>query len=235
MAHTLLDLFAGAGGAARGYQQAGFHVTGVDHRSQPRYAGDVFIKADAFDYLADNWWKYDAFHASPPCQRYSRMTRCIPGLDVHHPDYIAKLRAWLDFYDKPYVIENVPEAPMKPQHSILLCGSMFGYDLYRHRLFEANFNMRPPPHPFHTKTAVQSSDWAPGLVLSVAGNCSPIKQARKIMGGMDWMTADELAESIPWYYCAYVGDFLRRRLERLARANGPSPRAGVHRRRTSCN
>ena len=36
----LLDLFCGAGGAARGYQQAGFEVHGVDHAPQPRYVGD---------------------------------------------------------------------------------------------------------------------------------------------------------------------------------------------------
>jgi hypothetical protein len=37
----LLDLFSGAGGCAKGYQEAGFHVTGVDNRPQPHPRGKV--------------------------------------------------------------------------------------------------------------------------------------------------------------------------------------------------
>ncbi|MFL6229326.1 MAG: hypothetical protein ACJ741_11155, partial [Pyrinomonadaceae bacterium] len=42
-----IDLFCGAGGATRGLQMAGFHVTGADVRAQPRYCGDAFVQTDA--------------------------------------------------------------------------------------------------------------------------------------------------------------------------------------------
>lgn len=210
----LLDLFCGAGGATKGYQDAGFKVVGVDIAPQPRYVGEEFVQADAMEFLARNYWKFDAIHASPPCQRYSKMTKCRPGLAEGYPDLVGKLGAWLDFYGKPYVMENVPEAPLRDP--IVLCGSMFGYELYRHRAFQCNFRVKTPKHPFHTKSAVHPDNWKPGLVMSVVGNCAPIEHARKIMG-IDWMMRDELAEAIPPYYTAHIGDFLRRRLDRLAR------------------
>lgn len=45
----LLDLFCGAGGAAMGYNMAGFEVIGVDNTKQPHYPFH-FIKADAVEY-----------------------------------------------------------------------------------------------------------------------------------------------------------------------------------------
>lgn len=214
MAPKLADLYSGAGGAAKGYVDAGFEVVGVDIAPQPHYPYE-FVQADALEFLAQNWWKFDAIHASPPCQKFSRMTRCRPGLAEGLPDLVTKTKAHLDFYSKPYVIENVPGAPLKDP--ITLCGQMFGLELYRHRLFQTNFRIKAPPHPFHQVSAVHPDQWKPGLVMSVVGNCAPIAHARKIMQ-IDWMTREELAEAIPPAYTEYVGDYLRRRIARLARA-----------------
>lgn len=214
MAAKLVDLWCGAGGATKGYQLAGFSVVGVDIRRQPHYVGDEFVQADAFQFLADNWWKFDAIHASPPCQRYSVMSKCRPGIAAQHPDDIARLRAWLTYYDKPYVIENVVGAPLRSP--VQLCGLMFGYQLYRHRLFETNFRVKEPPHPFHRLTAVHPDQWEPGKIMSVVGNCSPIDHAREIMD-IVWMNAEELSQAVPPFYTEHVGHALRRRLDRLAR------------------
>src|SRR6266540_4313292 len=104
----LLDLFCGAGGAAMGYHRAGFDVVGVDNRPQPHYPFE-FVQADALDVLAPNThfggWQiseqFDAIHASPPCQAYSK-TQKLRGRD--HPDLIGPTRELLDATGLPYVI-----------------------------------------------------------------------------------------------------------------------------------
>lgn len=210
----MLDLFAGAGGAARGYQRAGFYVVGVDLKSQPRYAGDEFHQADAmtFDLVG-----YDAIHASPPCQRFSVASRCRPGLADEYPDLIAAVRDRLVAAGVPYAIENVPGSPLEAP--TLLCGQMFGLDLFRHRMFESSV---PLPFTLHSHAKVGSKaggssykgGWQPGRIISVAGNCAPIAEARRAMG-IDWMQGRELAEAIPPAYTEWVG---RRLLEALAAA-----------------
>ena len=97
MSPRLVDFYCCAGGAARGYQQAGFYVVGVDLYPQPRYAGDEFIQADALKLLADRDFlsQFDFIHASPPCQRYSKSV--AQKNRANHPDLIAPTRELLRF------------------------------------------------------------------------------------------------------------------------------------------
>ena len=232
----LLDLFSGAGGAAAGYHRAGFEVVGVDIRPQPRYPF-TFVQADALDYLAEHGREYDAIHASPPCQAYSAMrTR---HLDREYPDLVAPTRDLLRMAGAPYVIENVPGAPLLAP--VLLCGTMFGLvtasgELWRHRLFELSWPapvLTPPCH--HTARPIRCygggglfSRNAPRKVIGVYGHTggrerrrpgerprSGIAERRAVMG-IDWMTCDELSQAIPPAFTQYVGGFLLRALERVA-------------------
>lgn len=192
----LLDLFCGAGGCAKGYQRAGFTVVGVDHRPQPHYCGDAFVRADALEFLEQQGAAFDAIHASPPCQAYSASTRGLRSRGRAYPDLIGPLRATLQGLGRPYVIENVVGAPLRDP--VLLCGSMFGLGTYRHRLFEASFPVEPPPHYWH----------ADGERMYVVGHFSDVPAARRAMG-IEWMVRDELAQAIPPAYTEWLGRALR--------------------------
>ena len=123
---------------------------------------------------------------------------------------VQRLVALLIEWGGPWVIENVAGSGLPIQddllgaNGVLLCGTMFGRELYRHRLFESSIPLPPPHHPRHDKPASKAGHWRPGTVISVAGHCSPIDLAQDVMG-IDWMTRDELGESIPPYYTEYIG------------------------------
>lgn len=138
-----LDLFSGAGGATKGLQRAGFHVTGIDNKPQPRYCGDVFIQADATNPPVD-LRGFDFIWASPPCQAHTTLRSMWNAKD--HPDLIPQTRELLNNSGVPWCMENVPGSTLTG--GFYLCGSMFGlgvqvYDgwrqLRRHRWFEATF------------------------------------------------------------------------------------------------
>ena len=154
-----LDLYCGAGGATKGLQRAGFHVTGVDIKPQKRYCGDSFIEADALSFL--DWPdQCDFIWASPPCQAHSALRSLHPGRE--YLDLIPETRRRLVESGIPYVIENVPGAPLGETGClIMLCATMFGLqtkdgtgEVRRHRLFECSFSIPLRPACQHNQPVV---------------------------------------------------------------------------------
>jgi DNA (cytosine-5)-methyltransferase 1 len=204
-APRLLDLFCCAGGAGMGYHLAGFAVTGVDIRDQPRYPFP-FLKADVLRLDPEFIRSFDAIHASPPCQAHTLAQR-IRGRD--HPDLIEATRAMLRESGRPFAIENVEGAPLL--EPITLCGAMFPeLRVYRHRLFETSFPCAAPFHPVHAAPLVKMGrPPRAGGFMHVVGNFSGVQAARNAMGA-PWMVRDELREAIPPAYTEYVGGILIR-------------------------
>lgn len=220
MKPRLLDLFCGAGGAAMGYARAGFDVVGVDILPQPHYPFE-FHQADAMTYPLEG---FDAIHASPPCQGYSRM-RHLPWLAGRvYPLLIDPIRDRLVAAGVPYIIENVEDSPLERRsnlfgaHGVMLCGSMFGLPLYRHRPFETSFSVIQPQHVPHERTI------APGRLLKDRGRVSTWERESRmpVVMGCPWMTQKEVAQAIPPDFTRYVGSAL------LASLGFDSVRAGAH-------
>ena len=202
MKPRLLDLFCGAGGAGMGYHRAGFDVVGVDIAPQPRYPFE-FHQADALTFdLRD----FDAIHASPPCPRYSLVSG-FQGVAEDHPDLVAPIRALLEQTGLPYVIENVPGAPLR--RDLVLCGEMFGLRVHRHRLFEiaGAFAMAPRHSPHLLRGALTNCETGPGIARWITGNYADHADASDAMG-IDWMNRRELANAVPPAYTEYIGGYL---------------------------
>lgn len=206
----LLDLFCGAGGAGAGYARCGFEVIGVDLKPQPRYPF-AFVQGDALAYLAEHGSEFDAIHASPPCQRFSAMTKRWRGKSTAHLDLIGPVRTILERLGKPFIIENVEGARDMLRNPVTLCGSMFdldcppGYYLRRHRLFECHgFHVGDLPHCEHAGQAISICGHGGGR--SKRDGLSFLKCADwgKVME-IDWMTQAELAQAIPPAYTHWLG------------------------------
>jgi len=203
MTTKLLDLFCGAGGCSVGYHRAGFEVLGVDHNSQKNYPFK-FVQMDALDYLRQQGNKFDVIHASPPCQAFSRSTRD----KSKHPDLVEPVRALLRKTGKPYIIENVPGAPLI--EPLKLSGMMFGLDTIRVRWFETKPDIFFAPIPVrkHASTARQGTQpIVDEQYICVTGNFSNVDYGRKAMG-IDWMIRSELTQAIPPIYTEYIGRWM---------------------------
>lgn len=204
----LLDLFCCQGGAAMGYHRAGFDVVGVDKDPQPRFPFEV-VEADALEYLREHGGKFDAIHASPPCQRFTAYRRRGCGVGDGAQDLIAPTRELLEASGKPWVIENVPGAPLR--EPTLLCGSMFGLDVRRHRLFETSFELLAPQCAHHLQRGSYpqaTNRRSRRRTVEVGVWRIPLGTQRRAMG-IEWMDLPGLSQAIPPAYTELIGRALR--------------------------
>lgn len=252
----LLDLFCCEGGASEGYRRAGFDVYGVDlfdKFTQRRYpfmshkgdailalsrllAGEVleFIHPDRIGEVERlGLLDFVAKAASPPCQAYSITKHSHQN---EHPDLVAPVRYLLQQTGLPYVMENVPGAPL--DNPLTLCGTEFNLiaadddgrllHLKRHRLFESNVflygNGGCQCSAFKRRGIGVGGAYGGGSVDRThakevrRGGYTPGKHVREALLGIDWMTQNGLSQSIPPAYTEHIGLQLMAHLESEAAA-----------------
>jgi DNA (cytosine-5)-methyltransferase 1 len=158
--------------------------------------------------------EFDAVHASPPCQKFSRVQalgKARNGGYNEHPDLVGPTRERLLQIGKPYVIENVVGAPLI--NPITLCGKTFDLKVYRHRIFESNVELTAPTHiPHDDSTPSAGNGVSPKGFISVCGTggvrgmtSKQIIEYWSYAMGIDWMTRKELAQAVPPAYTEWIG------------------------------
>jgi DNA (cytosine-5)-methyltransferase 1 len=164
-------------------------IVGVDVADQPRYPF-TFVQGDAMTCPLEG---FDFIHASPPCQAYAPVTRWRGSSD-NHPDLLWPTLDRLTATHVPWVVENVPFAPMEPD--VVLCGSMFGLRIRRHRWFRMSHG-----RPVLVEPCRHRRD---DLAFDHGGTSSTESEYRDAMG-VEWMTVKESRNAIPPAYTEWIG------------------------------
>lgn len=217
MKPRLLDACCCAGGATYGYQLAGFHVTGVDIDPQPNYCGDEFVQADAIGYVREHGHAFDFIHASWPCQKFTPLNAYN---HKDYPDLVTPGRQAMLDSGVPFVIENVPQAPLIDP--IYLCGSMFGLKLRRHRGFETGNGLTLPRmscgrHELCTRNGYLPTPERPNMTISGGRHSEAWRRKASDVMGVPWTkTIVEVCEAIPPAYTEWIGQHARAGLKRAA-------------------
>lgn len=231
------DFCGCAGGAAKGYQLAGFHVTSVDIKLHRRSCADVFEQRDMLDFTPEELRaRFDALHFSPPCQAFSELT---PDKS-RHVNLIPAARALARASGLPYVIENVRAARDHLINPVSLFGTMFDihmvtsagrkYVLTRERLFETNWPLTAPHDPgtqghpianvygahLRCRSGEHRTGKGTGRTKDFPGEDKPAL-ARQLMQ-MPWATMGEMSEAVPPPFTQHIGGQLLALLNQRAAA-----------------
>lgn len=206
-----IDAFCGAGGASRGYYDAGFDIIGIDILNSKNYPYP-FFRGDVFTLLPQLIASHKpvAIFASPPCQRYSSATR-----EIHReskPDLLEPTRELLKLSGLPYIIENVRLAPL--EYPTMLCGSTFGlgvhafghwYENQRHRFFESNMPLANHGPCRHAGDRVAGVYGKPGGFSEKLNEPLLSGAHWQEAMGIDWMSTREITQAVPPAYTRHLG------------------------------
>lgn len=194
-----LDLFCGVGGVARGLQERGYTVVGVDADGSKasHYPGE-FIHHDLTTGLPDqvHGESFDLAWASPPCHFAMGLQYARKGENL-----IPVARNLLERVDARHtVIENVPEASPHLDAPTRLCGCGFDHaGVHKARVFETSFPT------FGTACRRGRIEWDHALM----DREHPVESYREAHGfdpNDDRLTAKLLRQAIPAYYVGRLLD-----------------------------
>ena len=186
------DLYCCAGGAAIGLAEAGFEVVGFDIKPSKNYPFEIH-QANALDVDLSG---FDLVWASPPCQAHTQLKVTS---SIKHECFIERTREKLRRSGKPYIIENVPNAPLIDP--IKLDGHMFGLGIVRQRWFESSHFLFTPSPIVRKRFAGQVRFAGPEYVSDA--------QLRAAMGISHYMNRYESRQAIPPVYAFYLANQMR--------------------------
>jgi hypothetical protein len=236
---VIADLCCCAGLGADGYASVfgAQAIHGYDHEDQPDYPY-LFTKADVMALLlTDTLERFEVLHASFPCQIHTTAghLRAAQGGKSKYEDLLTPGLALLRerWSHKLWVVENVDDrsgevrkimTPRDGETLIVLCGTMFGLPIWRHRLFLANFPLRRPAPTGKGKYGQQGCRHdlcepdpitgrpRPWGIYHVKGDnvpsggrtCRDEEHGRQVMGSRRLLPWDKLKEGFPPAYTAWI-------------------------------
>lgn len=237
--YQIADTFCCAGlssdGLAAVFGAGAIH--GYDIDPQPNYPYD-FTQDDVMKLLEQGLSPLEVYAAlwlSPPCQEFTTGGHLRKGKprfgDLLTPALALLRERWAH---KPWIVENVDDnrkrvrtimAPQPGESLVILCGSMFGLQVQRHRVFLANFPIRQPEStgrgvygalgcrhdtfpvdPRSGKPRPWGVSYIPNDEVPSGGHSAlDAEHGRQVMGVYRTLPWDELKQGVPPAFASWLG------------------------------